>query len=118
MSSIAEKMREGWRPIVGEEAAGRVAASFEKQEMEAIQATAGQLLVLRKPVGQQSDQDQITEKSRVMWERIGTLARRLNPDEPDLSRAIYDQICRVLKDFSDEELEEIESGRKAVEIGA
>jgi hypothetical protein len=117
MSSIAEKMRDGWRPIVGEEAAGRVAASFEKQEREAIQATAGQLLVLRK-VGKQSDQDQITEKSRVMWEQIGTLARRLDPDEPNRSRAIYDHICRGLKDFSDEKLEEIESGRKAVEIGA
>jgi hypothetical protein len=117
MASIAERMREGLRPIVGEEAAGRVAASFEKLEKEAIGATAGQLLVLRKPAGQRSDQDQIIEKSRVMWERIGNLARRLNPDEPNLSRAIYDHICRNLKSSSDEELKEIESGRKSVDIG-
>jgi hypothetical protein len=118
MSSIAEKMREGWRPIVGEEAAGRVAASFEKHEREAIQATAGQLLVLKKPAGQQSDQEQIIEKSRIMWERIGNLARRLNPDEPNLSRAIYEHICRSLNNFSDEELKEIESGKKPVDVGA
>jgi hypothetical protein len=102
---VAEKHIERLEAV--EDAAERLAAEVVKLETEARRAVAAQILTERKLKRGKS-----TEAERVAREHCRNLARRLNPDESNLDRAVHSEIYRELRVYKDGDLQRLPSARK------
>jgi len=82
-------------------------------ETEVIRAVAAEILTERKlKLGQitEAERDDATEKA---WEQCANLARRLNPSESNLDKAIHSEIRRELELYEDDDLKRFATGSKA-----
>ncbi len=116
MPSIGEMMRNGWRPILGDNLADGVAATFDRLEKEVVKSTADQIIASRKLKIGECSQDLVDDKIQIMWQRVTELAHPLNPGERDLGKAIHAETRKRLADLSDDDLKKVASGTKEIHI--
>lgn len=80
------------------------------EETEVKHAAAVEILTKRRLKRGESDEAELAEATRVVWEHCENLARQRNPSDLNLARAIRDEKHKELDAYNDDDLQRITTG--------